>query len=205
MDQFKNYSNVVYDAQIIVYYCFQYEKYKLTGRTTKTRDLTQFLTNNGIEICVPSFIINEINHKSIPKIVNDYVEDKRKPILEWPPKPTYGLVLKLTDRVRNNFENIQKKNYFNVVDYSPDENSFNSMKSFFKNFNDKEKINEFLTLKNAENLSPSDEDLMLILFARDIKAPLISNDWDITFFAEELANENLAYIIVNFKDLSYPN
>lgn len=205
MDQFKNYSNVVYDAQIIVYYCFQYDKYKLTGFTTKTRDLTQFLTNNGIEICVPSFIINEINHKSIPKIVNDYVEDKRKPILEWPPKPTYGLVLKLTDRVRNNFENIQKKNYFNVVNYSPDKNSFNSMKSFFKNFNDKEKINEFLTLKNAENLSPSDEDLMLILFARDIQAPLISNDWDITFFAEELANENLAYIIVNFKDISYPN
>ena len=42
MNRLKNYSKVVYDAQIIVYYSFQYEKYKLTGRTTKTRDLTQF-------------------------------------------------------------------------------------------------------------------------------------------------------------------
>lgn len=205
MDRFKNYSKVVYDAQIIVYYCFQFNKYKLIGRTTKTRNLTQFLVNNEIKISVPSFIINEINHKSIPEIVNDYIEDKRKPILEWPPKPSYGLVLKLTDKVRSNFENLQKKNYFNVVNYSPDETSFKSMQSFFKNFNDKEKINEFLTLKNTESLSPSDEDMMLILFAMDNKAPLISNDWDITFFAEELANENLAYIIVNFKDISYPN
>lgn len=204
MDRFKNYSKVVYDAQIIVYYCFLYNQYKLTGLTTKTRDLTQFLTNNGIEICVPSFIIDEINHKSIPKIVNDYVEDKRKPILEWPPKPSYGLVLRLTDKVKSNFENLQKKKYFNVVDSCPDKTSFNSIQSFFKNFNDKEKLNDFLSLKNTENLSPSDEDMMLILFARDNKAPLISNDWDITFFAEELSNKNLAYIIVNFKDIAYP-
>lgn len=205
MNRLKNYSKVVYDAQIIVYYSFQYEKYKLTGRTTKTRDLTQFLTNHGIKICVPSFIIDEINHKSIPKIVNEYVEDKRKPILEWPPKPSYGLILRLTDKVKANFENLQKKKYFNVLDYSPDEKSFKSMKLFFKNFNDKEKIKEFLTLKNSKKLSPSDEDMTLILFARDITAPLISNDWDITFFAEELVTNKLAYTIVNFKDISYPN
>ncbi|MBQ8018458.1 MAG: hypothetical protein IJ258_10210 [Methanobrevibacter sp.] len=78
MDRFKNYSKVVYDAQIIVYYCFLYGKYKLTGHTTKARDLTQFLINNEIQICVPEFILDEINHKSIPKIVNEYVEDKRK-------------------------------------------------------------------------------------------------------------------------------
>lgn len=47
--------------------------------------------------------------------------------------------------------------------------------------------------------------MMLILFAQDNQAPLISNDWDITFFAEELINENLAFEIVNFKDISYPN
>ena len=205
MDRFKKYSTIVYDAQIIVYYCFLYDKYKLIGLTTKTRDLTQFLINNGVKVCVPKFIINEINHKSIPKIVNDYVEDKRNPILEWPPCPSYGLVLKLTDKVRNNFESLQKKDYFNIVDYCPDKKSFNSIQSFFKNFNEKEKLNEFLNLKNAESLSPSDEDMMLILFAKDIQSPLISNDLDITFFVDELINENLAYDIVNFKEISYPN
>ena len=95
MDRLKDYSSVVYDAQMIVYYCFLYGKYRLTGRTTKTRDLTQFLVNNGIKICVPDFIIDEINHKSIPKIVNDYVEDKRNPILEWPPRPSPGACFKI--------------------------------------------------------------------------------------------------------------
>ena len=73
------------------------------------------------------------------------------------------------------------------------------------NFNDKEKLNEFLDLKKTDELSPSDEDMMLILFAREEQVPLISNDWDITFFVEELINENLAYEIVNFKDISYTN
>jgi hypothetical protein len=205
MDRFKNYSRVAYDTQIIVYYCFLYGKYKLTGRTTKARDLTQYLVNNGTNICVPDFIINEINHKTIPRIVNDYVEDKRRPILEWPPHPSHGLVLKLTDKVKDNFENLQRKNYFNVVDYSPDEVTLNSIKSFFMNFNDKNKLDEFLNLKNTDKLSPSDEDLMLILFAKDHQIPLISNDWDITFFVEELVNTNLAHEIINFKDISYPN
>jgi hypothetical protein len=205
MDRFNNYSGVAYDAQIIVYYCFSYKGYKLTGRTTKARDLTQYLVNNGTAIYVPDFIIDEIKHKSIPKIVNDYIEDRRKPILEWPPHPSHGLVLRLTDKVKANFENLQKKNYFNVVEYSPDEITFNTIKSFFMNFNDKDKLNEFLNLKNTNILSPSDEDIMLILFAKDKQIPLISNDWDITFFFEELADKNLAHEIVNFKDISYPN
>lgn len=73
------------------------------------------------------------------------------------------------------------------------------------NFNDEEKLNEFLDLKKTDKLSPSDEDMMLISFAKDKQMPLISNDWDITFFAEELINRKLACEIVNFKDISYPN
>ena len=72
------------------------------------------------------------------------MDDKRKPILEWPPHPSHGLVLKLTDKVIKNFENLQKKSYFNVIEYSPDITSFDLMKSFFMNFNDKEKLDEFL-------------------------------------------------------------
>ena len=60
-------------------------------------------------------------------------------------------------------------------------------------------------MKNTDELSPSDEDMMLILFAKYKQSPLISNDWDITFFAEELYTKNLAYEIFNFKDISYPN
>ena len=72
-------------------------------------------------------------------------------------------------------------------------------------FNDGYKLNEFFNLKGTNKLSPSDEDMKLILFAKEKKAPLISNDWDITFFSEELTNENLAYDIVSFNDISFLN
>lgn len=63
-----------------------------------------------------------------------------------------------------------------MVDYTPDKMSFNSIASFFMNFNDKEKLDEFLNLKNTDKLSSSDEDMMLILFAKELQSPLISND-----------------------------
>ena len=47
------------------------------------------------KICVPAFVINEINHKTIPKIVTDYLENKRKPILEWPPHHSHGACFKV--------------------------------------------------------------------------------------------------------------
>ena len=58
------------------------------------------------------------------------MEDKRKPILEWPPHPSNGLVLKLTDKVIKNFENLQKKSYFNVIEYSPDITFFDLINLF---------------------------------------------------------------------------
>ena len=67
------------------------------------------------------------------------------------------------------------------------------------------KLNEFFNLKNTTELSPSLEDMKLILFSKDKKSTLISNDWDITFFSEELIHKNLAHKIINFKDLSFTN
>ena len=73
------------------------------------------------------------------------------------------------------------------------------------NFNDMKKLNEYYQRKHTNVLSPSDEDMSLILFANDIEAPLISEDWDVTFFYDELLNQNLAFEIYNFKSISYPN
>ena len=73
------------------------------------------------------------------------------------------------------------------------------------NFNDKDILNEFYALKHTEELSPSDEDMKLILFAMEKTAPLISDDWDVTFFRKELSNKNLAHEIINFKEIGFVN
>lgn len=72
-------------------------------------------------------------------------------------------------------------------------------------FDDVEKMNNFLKLKNRSNPLPSNEDLKLILFSKYKNAPLISNDYDITFFVDDLLESNLAYDIFEFKSISYYN
>ena len=129
MDRFVNYSKVVYDANIIIFHCFSYKNHRIVESTNKARKLTQFLVNNGIEIWAPDFIIHEINNKGIPKIVEDYV-DKRNVIVDFPKNPPHGLILRLTNKVQDNFRNLQKKGYFHVEHYNPEQASFDSIKSF---------------------------------------------------------------------------
>lgn len=205
MDRFKNKSEVVYDANIIIFYCFLYKTHRIVEKTTKARTLTQYLVDNGVKICVPEFIIHEINNKGFPKIVDDYLNDKRNVIVDVSRNPPHGLTLRLVQKLQNNFKNLQKKDYFNIEIYEPEEKLFDSIESFFMNFNDNDKLNEYYNLKHTDELSPSDEDMKLILFAMERTAPLISDDWDVTFFREELSHQNLAHEIINFKEIGFVN
>ena len=161
--------------------------------------------NNGVKIKVPEFIIHEINNNGFPKIVDDYLNDKKKVIVDVSRNPPHGFTLRLVQKLQNNFKNLQKKDYFHIEEYEPEEKLFDSIKSFFMNFNDKDKLNEYYKLKHTDELSPSDENMKLILFAMERTAPLISDDWDITFFREELAWINLAHKIIIFKEIGFVN
>ena len=161
--------------------------------------------NNGVGIMVPKFIINEINNKGFPKIVNDYLKDNKNVIVDVSKNQPHGFTLRLVKKLQNNFKNLQKKDYFYIEEYEPEEKLFNSIKSFFINFNDKNKLNKFFALKHTNVLSPSDEDMKLILFAMENNAPLISDDWDVTFFRVELSQKNLSYEIINFKEIGFVN
>ena len=205
MDRFKRESEVVYDANIIIFYCFLCKNHRIVEKTNKARKLTQYLVDNGIEIRVLEFIIHEINNKGFPKIADDYLNDKKNVIVDVSKNPPHGFTLRLVQKLQNNFKKLQKKDYFHVEDYEPEKTLFDSIKSFFMNFNDEDKLNEFYALKHTEELSPSDADMKLILFAMEKNAPLISDDWDVTFFKKELAQKNLAHEIINFNDIGFVN
>lgn len=64
-------------------------------------------------------------------------------------------------------------------------------------------LNEFLTIKRRESPIPSEVDLELIAFSKDMDFPIISNDNDITFFAEELYENGFSSKIYNFRDLDF--
>lgn len=76
--------------------------------------------------------------------MNDYLNDKKNVIVDVSRNPSHGLTLRLVQKLQNNFKNLQKKDYFHIEEYEPEKKLFDSIKSFFMNFNDKDKLNEFM-------------------------------------------------------------
>lgn len=112
MDRFKKNSKVVYDANIVIYYCFLYKTHRIIEKTNKTRKLTQYLVDNGVEIWIPEFIIHEIDNKRFPKIVDEYLNDKKNVIVDVSKNPSYGFTLRLMKKLKDNFKNLQQKRLF---------------------------------------------------------------------------------------------
>ena len=67
------------------------------------------------------------------------------------------------------------------------------------------KIKNFLKKKRRDTLMPSFEDLGLMAFSKDKEYPIISNDNDLTFFADELYQKKLTHLIYNFNNLDIYN
>lgn len=174
--------------------------------TNKARKLTEFLINQNIQITVPKSIIIELKKKGFAKIIKEYTDSKYPiQILGLTKKPTKGLRYLLKRRIEKNFNNMINSNWFEIRPYTPKEISVDSIKKFFENIGNKQKLNEFLTKKRRNDPVPSRTDLELIAFSKDIETPIVSNDYDITFFADELFKRKLSCKIYDFMDLNIYN
>lgn len=203
MRRFAGSNTVIYDANILVYYCFLDRDVKILGLTTKSRKLTEFLVNKGLIITVPDFIIAEIKRKTIGKIVREYLDDPKNMsrIIGMPKKPRPSLVLRIKNKVEDNFFDLEGKSWFNKEKYNPALAELNKIQNFFSRQSGTQKMTMLLSLKKRTNMLPSDEDLSLILFSNDKQLSLISNDHDITCFSEELLRDGLCYDIVRLNDI----
>ena len=206
MKRLENKPSTIYDAQIIIYYCFLYKNHRIIELTGKSRILTEFLIKNNVKIIVPESIITEIKMKGFGKIISDYTSSKSTiEIIGLKNYPTSGLKYRLKTKIEGNFNKMINKNWFEVRPYTPQENSIDSIRTFFENIENEEKLQSFLTKKRRENPVPSRTDMELISFSKEISSPIISNDYDITCFAEELLQNGLSDKIYAFKELDFYN
>lgn len=116
---------------------------------------------------------------------------------------TFKLGLEI--KFKNKFKKLQKKEWFNVVDYIPPAELVDPLMKFFKSLINHPKYDEFSKKKNRDTTIPSFEDLGLMAFSKDKEYPIISNDNDLTFFADELYEKDLTNEIFNFNDLDTYN
>ena len=189
MDRLKNETQVIYDANVIIYALFP-EKYKIPLLLALANNLNNFLFNQESTIAVPHFIISEIERKGYYNVIDDYFKDLR-------PSSRFQLMIKL----RHNFENLKKHENFSQEYYQPSEELLDSIDNAFIDFTNLDNIDEYFMRKHTDVLNPSIEDKKLILFSKDKQCPVISNDLDLIFFHEELLKRNLVHEIIDFKSI----
>ena len=191
MIRLKDREQVIYDTNIIIYYCFPKGKYHIKHLTNPAELLTEFLFNQNSIIAVPKFIILEINRKGIYEIIDDYfseIEQHKK--------------LRLFNKIKRNLEKLYDKTQFLVEEYKPSTESMDLVNDAYDEFNNLLNIDEYLALKKTDILNPSDEDKMLILFSKYKKSPIITHDRDLTFFRDELLKKNLVTEIIDFNSIT---
>lgn len=194
MNRLKDVDQVIYDANIIIYYSFPEGKYRLIGLTKPAEKLTNFLFNQDSKIVVPSFIISEIEHNGYFDIIEDYFLD-----MEIDSK------YRLLRKVRKKFEKLLQHDNFLIENYEPPSKLLESINDAYVNFNNLDNIDAYFMEKHIDTLNPSIEDKMLILFSKEKKCPVVSNDLDLTFFRKHLLKLNLVHEIIDFRTITSMN
>lgn len=192
---------VIYDANIIVYYCFLDGNVRILELTNKVRKMTQNLINSNCQVVAPYFIINELKIKGIAKIIQEYLDNPFR-LIGVPRKPRKMFNLRLMNKIEKNFSDMEGKSWFRIKNYVHDDDELKYIQKFFLSRLDTDKMDKLLNKKNRSIPYPSDEDLYLILFSKENSSSLISNDYDITCFSEELFDEELCYEIISLSDIS---
>lgn len=203
MKKLANIDYVSYDSMIIVYYYFNINKNRIIEFSEKSHRLTEFLINNNTKIIVPSFLISEIKRKDTMEMISKYISTKQ--ITNIPPKPNPTIKLGLDFKFKTKFNQLLKKEWFIVEKYDPPKELYDPLEDFFNQLINDAKIKNFLKKKRRDTVMPSFEDLGLMAFSKDKEYPIISNDNDLTFFADELYKKKLTYLIYNFNDLDIYN
>lgn len=203
MNRLKNYDCITYDTNIILYYCFKTKETQVVELTAKTHRLTEFLINQKITINIPNFIANEFKKLDIARIIEDMISSNE--LTNMPIDTGYFLKMKLELKIKHKFDQLQQKDWFIIEDYTPSDESLNEIQDFFKCLNTHPKIAEFLKLKNKDSPIPSLEDMGLLTFSKENKYPIITNDYDLSFFRKELIKNKLSYEIYNLKELDFYN
>ena len=194
---------VTYDSNLIIYYCFSTKDFKISQLTQKIHKLTEILVNNGSKIIIPKFIIKEINNVTFSEIVCRYItEDSRANNLTK--RPTFLFRVELEGKIRKKFNKLLKKDWLLIEDCIQSKGLTDQITEFFLNLDDY-KLKGFLAKKKKSNPLPSKIDIKLIGFSKESNSILISNDYDITYFASELFKKGLSGKIYNLKDICVNN
>ena len=201
------YTTLIYDAQLIVYYCFKSEHFQngtpvvidSPPYTDLTRNLTQFFLQKGKTIKTIGVIFDEINKTRTAKIVKERLNDadlRTKLGLKRGERVNAMLELKLNRKITKKIAKLQYERWFKVdYSYNPDSKLLSAIVNFFKP----------IKLAGDIGYKISHQDCCLIAYPKETTLPVISNDRDIYYYRNDLERLGLTHKIAPFPECTEEN
>lgn len=213
MKRLLSYASVIYDAQCLVYYCLDFSE-NINGKavvlTSPESELIQNITRNLIEKG-KRVVVSEHNYQEISRsrltasIVKDFVEKgtiRATLGLKTGETTSSAVYLSLTRKLDKKIRGLQGKPWFTIDSFMADPNAMQAVRDFYNSFRQDARMVNLLQKKKRTVCYPSDRDINLLLFSRDNKLPVITNDHDFIDFKADLETASLCHKIIPFKEIT---
>lgn len=203
----KSFSVVLYDANCIIYYCFEAQE-KFRGKlhtlkcslTDKVHTLTHKFIRDEKNIKTIRMVWREIFKKGIAEIVREVcLTPEFRRILGCPQyhgHVSYRMRLRLERKLERKIKRLSSKTWFKIDDFTPDPSLVSTVKNFYNSLLSHPKMVTHMERKKMRTPYPSMEDMSLLIYSSIIKAPLVTNDRDLTDFKSELEREDICFEII---------
>ena len=209
---------LIYDANLFVYYCFNC-KIKIGGNNITVKhipftniiiDFTCKILNQGKKILTTQNTMLEIERKTIAEIVEEIAEGPvfKKFLRMQSNKVPSTIKYHICRKVEEKFKEIKQKDWLTIQPHQCDTAAIQAIRAVYDSLHCKNDpriiaIANKNKKRGIDSHYPSNVDVELIDYSSTKKAPLISNDGDITSFASELTAANCCYAIIALSDLKY--
>lgn len=194
-------AEIIYDANLFVYYCFNC-RIKIGGNnftvkhilfTDKIIDFTCKILNQGKRVLTTENTILEIERKTIAEIVEEIAEspDFKKFLRMQSNKVPSTIKYYICRKVEEKFKEIKQKDWLAIQPHQPGPAAIQRIKAVYDALHCKsdQRIIAIANKNKKRGIDshyPSKVDIELIDYSNTKKAPIISNDRDITSFTKEL-------------------
>lgn len=203
-----DYSDVIYDANCIIYHCFEAKEktkrrwvvFKYPILTDRIHSLTNTFVRDKIIVQTIKIVWEEIFRKGVAQIVQEFCQEPHVKNLFYraigKTKVPPAIKLKLQTKLERKVRELPDKPWFKLAEFVPTDAEIDAIKAFYVSLADTPKMVKHMRTKGLLLPYPSYADMSLLVYSSKIKAPVVTNDSDLVDFKSEIENKKICFRII---------
>jgi hypothetical protein len=97
---------------------------------------------------------------------------------------------------------LRNRDWFSVHVYDPPEEKMELVRSVYRSLENTAKMRAHLRIKKRTVPEPSRADMTLLIYSKEQRLPILSNDADLVLFKEELEGAGVCHKIISLQEIS---